>query len=48
MAGLVGIDRAEPLLEKAPIDRSAELGERVIHVDDLVKPRPESVRRNHR
>ena len=26
VSGLVGIDRAEPLLEKAPVDRPAELG----------------------
>ena len=43
MSGLVGIDRAEPLLEKAPVDRPAELRERVIHVDDLVEPRPEEI-----
>ena len=43
MADLVGIDRAEPLLEKAPVDRPAELGERVIEVDDLVEPRPEEI-----
>jgi hypothetical protein len=43
MAGLVRIDHAEPLFEEAPIDRPAELGERVIHVDDLVEPRPEEI-----
>ena len=43
MSGLVGIDRAEPLLEKAPVDRPAELGERVIRVDDLVEPRLEEI-----
>jgi hypothetical protein len=43
-AGLVGIDRAEPLLQEAPVDRPAELGERVIHVDDLIEPRPEKDR----
>src|SRR4029077_16644138 len=37
MAGLVGIDRAEPLLEKAPVDRPAELRQRVVRVDDLVE-----------
>src|SRR5271166_3094831 len=26
VSGLVGIDRAEPLLDKAPVDRPAELG----------------------
>ena len=43
MAGLVGIDRAEPLLEKAPVDRAAELRQRVVHVDDLVEPRLEEI-----
>ena len=43
MSGLVGIDRAEPLLEKAPVDRPAELRQRVIHVDDLVEPGPEEI-----
>jgi hypothetical protein len=43
MSGVVGIDRAEPLLEKAPVDRSAELGERMVRVDDLVEPRPEQI-----
>ena len=43
MAGLVRIDHAEPLFEEAPIDRPAELGERVIHVDDLVEPGPEEI-----
>src|SRR5208282_458753 len=37
------IDRAEPLLEKAPVDRPAELGQRVVRVDDLVEPRPEQI-----
>ena len=37
MSGLVGIDRAEPLLEKAPVDRPAELRQRVVRVDDLVE-----------
>ena len=43
MSGLVRIDRAKPLLEKAPVDRPGELGERVIDVDDLVEPRPEEI-----
>jgi hypothetical protein len=41
MSGLVGIDRAEPPLEKAPVNRSAELRQRVIQVYDLVEARPE-------
>jgi hypothetical protein len=43
MSGLVGIDRAEPLLEKAPVNRPAELRQRVIQVDDLVEARPEKI-----
>ena len=43
MSGLVGIDRAEPPLEKAPVDRPAELRQRVIQVDDLVEAGPEKI-----
>ncbi len=43
MPGLVRIDRAEPFLEKAPVDRPTELRQRVIPVDDLVEPRPEEI-----
>ena len=43
VAGLVGIDRAEPRLEKPPVDRPAELRQRVIHVDDLVEPGLEEI-----
>jgi hypothetical protein len=43
LSGLVGIDRAEPLLEKTPVDRPAELGERVVQVDDLVEPSPKKI-----
>jgi hypothetical protein len=37
MAGLVRIDRAELLFQKAPIDRTGELGQRMAQVDDLVE-----------
>jgi hypothetical protein len=43
LARLVRIDRAEPRLEKAPVDRPAELRQRVIEVDDLVEPGPEEI-----
>ena len=43
VSGLVGIDRAEPPLEKAPGDRAAELGEWVIRIDDLVEPGLEKI-----
>jgi hypothetical protein len=41
--GRRGSWRPEPLLEKAPVDRPVELGERVIDVDDLVEPRSEEI-----
>jgi hypothetical protein len=43
MSDLVGIDRAETLLEEAPVDRPTELRQRVVHVDDLVEPRLEEI-----
>jgi hypothetical protein len=43
MSDLIGIDRAEPPLEEAPVDRPTQLGERVISVDDLVEPRLEEI-----
>ena len=38
MPGLVRIDRAEPRLEEAPVDRPTELRQRVTRVDDPVEP----------
>jgi hypothetical protein len=43
MSDLVGIDRAETLLEEAPGNRPTELRQRVVHVDDLVEPRLEEI-----
>ena len=43
MSDLVGIDRAEPLLEEAPVDRPTELHQRVVQVDNLVEPRLEEI-----
>jgi hypothetical protein len=43
MPRLVRIDRAEPFLEKAPVNRPTELRQRVIPGDDLVEPRPEEI-----
>jgi hypothetical protein len=43
LARLVRIDRAEPLLEKPPVDRCGEPRQRVTHVDDLVEPRLEEI-----
>ena len=42
-AGPSSIDRAEPLLEEAPVDRCRELHHWMINVDDLVEPRPEQI-----
>src|SRR6185437_2796135 len=43
MSSLVRIDGAEPPLEKAPVDRPAELRQRVLRVDDLVEPGLEEI-----
>src|ERR1700758_3321863 len=40
---LVGVDRPEPLSQKTPIDRPRQLHQRVVHVDDLIKPRAEQI-----
>ena len=49
MAGPVGVDRAEPLFEKAPVDRSAELGDRVTQARRCGRAGARSsVRRNRR
>jgi hypothetical protein len=36
MARSVRIDRAEPLLQKAPIDRERQLRQRMLQIDDLI------------
>ena len=43
MPGPVRIDRAEPLLQKPPVDRAAELRQRMADIDDLIEPRPEQI-----
>ena len=43
LAGLVRIDRAEPLLQKAPVDRRGQLRQRMAQVDDLVEPGAEKI-----
>ena len=43
MAGPVRIDRAEPLLQKAPVDRPRQLRQRMVEIDDLVEPRLEQI-----
>jgi hypothetical protein len=40
---LVGVDRAELRFQKPPVDRPRQLYQRVVHVDDLVKPRAEQI-----
>src|SRR5262245_36413282 len=43
LARLVAIDRPELLLQETPVDRPRQLHQRVLHVDDLVKPRAEQI-----
>jgi hypothetical protein len=43
MTRLVGVDRAELPLQKRPVDRPRQPGERMVKVDDLVEPRAEQV-----
>jgi hypothetical protein len=43
MPSSVRIGRSEPVLEKPPVDRIAELHKRVSDIDDLVEPRPEQI-----
>ncbi len=43
MPWLVAVNRAEACLEKAPVDRPRELGERMIDIDDLVEPGLEKI-----
>jgi len=38
LAPPVGVHCPEPLLQKTPIDRPPQLHQRMLHVDDLVKP----------
>jgi hypothetical protein len=38
LAGLVAVQRPEPLFQKAPIDRPRQFRQRVVHVDNLIKP----------
>jgi hypothetical protein len=35
---LVGVNRPKPLFQKTPVDRLRQLHQRVVHVDDLIKP----------
>ena len=43
LAPFIGIDRAEPLLQKAPVDGSRQFDQRMGHIEDLVEPRPEKI-----
>src|SRR5215467_9494161 len=43
MTWLLGVDLAEPSLQKAPVDRLRQLQQRVLHVDDLIEPRAEQI-----
>jgi hypothetical protein len=39
MAGPLRIDRSEPLLQEAPVNRPRQLRQRMIQIDDLIEPR---------
>jgi hypothetical protein len=41
--GNVGVNRAEALLQKAPVDRRGELRQGMAHVDDLIEPRAKQI-----
>src|SRR5262249_28862191 len=43
LARLVGVDRAKLRFQKPPVDRPRQLHQRVVHVDDLIKPRAEQI-----
>ena len=43
MPRAVMIDGAETLPEEAPIDRSRELHQCMVHIDDLIEPRFEQI-----
>jgi hypothetical protein len=38
-----GVNRAEPLLQKAPVDGRGELGQRMAHVDNLIESRSKQI-----
>jgi hypothetical protein len=39
----IRIGRAEPLFQKPPVDRPAEPGKRMVHIDDLVQASSEKI-----
>src|SRR3954462_99339 len=43
LAGAVRVDRSELLFQKAPVDRSRQLRQRMLHIDDLVEPRTKQI-----
>ena len=42
-AGIVVVNLAEPLFQKAPVDRAPQRHQRMVHVDDLIEPRAEQI-----
>src|SRR5581483_796730 len=42
-AWAVGINGAEVLLQKTPVNRRGQLRQRMLHVDDLIEPRPKQI-----
>src|SRR6516165_7059586 len=43
LARLVRVDRTESFFQKTPVDRPCQLHQRVVHVDDLIKPCAEQI-----
>src|ERR1700736_6529408 len=43
MPWLIRVGRPEPLLQEPPVHRSGQLGQRMVHVDDLIQPGAEQV-----
>ena len=42
-AGVIGVNLAEPLFQKAPVHRARQRHQRMAHVDDLVEPGAEKI-----
>src|ERR1700694_573897 len=45
---LVAVERCDLAVDKVPVDPAGELHQLVLHVDDLIEPRPEQIVRTRR
>jgi hypothetical protein len=43
LAGIIRVDLAEAPFQEAPIHRAAQRRQRMLHVDDLIKPRAKQI-----